>query len=707
MKIQTRKMEEFILTGPKIGASWMYSGIATKMLFELGLHRRLKIPNIKIHKEVEQLRNEAFWMCFISENFISASYGRPNMIDETDCDVDIPNMPSDSNPSDEKTRLEIAYIYLINLSRICARVRKYMHASSRQRFLMQEDENKFRVLDAALASWFHSLPEWLKFEEITKDPNGILLNGIGGDIHILFYTILIILHSRYLKQPEECQMNASNSHIICMQSATIIVHCLEILLEKHPDFFALAISGPFAISPAKRVFSWHAKYDENKKADEMLKRLELIQDKVVVVSRSYDRGRVDGEERLNGECVLTEWLGIPTQPRSRINNDDVINPREWEVFIADDDRNLRRQYSWIARKQSGGPFMPRRKTSSYSRSMSTSSNSSIYMKGVRLGSGHDYMNTSQNMDDFNFTFKTDKSFDFSAFSQQSDQNLSLPRVTLDGVLVEEPEQFDQDYKQFGGGSQYHTPLQQSPQLQPQQFNSPYHSPSQQSPQLQASDFYTPLNLSPQLNPQDYNSPYQQSPQLQPQDYGSSSQLNQFGSPHLQHDSSQYNSPQLQPQQYHSPQLQDQHHHSPLQQSPLLSHEELDLKLISEQQFYDPLDNKIVLNSTNDNNNLAWTPPQSAIPEQWNRSNNHHDNNVNSSSSLLDSGGASTMLTPPSDFLSETSLDDITDDGFWNVLNNENNIHHLGNSSLINGSGLSDGLNGDENEGGLGISIENK
>ncbi len=47
-----------------MGASWMYSGIATKMLFELGLHRKFKN---KLHGEVERLRNEAFWMCFISE----------------------------------------------------------------------------------------------------------------------------------------------------------------------------------------------------------------------------------------------------------------------------------------------------------------------------------------------------------------------------------------------------------------------------------------------------------------------------------------------------------------------------------------------------------------------------------------------------------------------------------------------------------------
>lgn len=103
------------------------------------------------------------------------------MIDETDCDVDVTTLPiEDQNLFDEKTKLRIAFIHLINLSRICARVRKYMHAASRLKFLIQEDENKFRVLDAALASWFHSLPDWLKFEEISKDPNGTLLNGIGG-----------------------------------------------------------------------------------------------------------------------------------------------------------------------------------------------------------------------------------------------------------------------------------------------------------------------------------------------------------------------------------------------------------------------------------------------------------------------------------------------------------------------------------------------
>ncbi|PKC15163.1 hypothetical protein RhiirA5_408539 [Rhizophagus irregularis] len=49
----------------QMGSRWIYNGIATKMLFELGLHR--KFIKVKMDKEVEKMRNEAFWMTFISE----------------------------------------------------------------------------------------------------------------------------------------------------------------------------------------------------------------------------------------------------------------------------------------------------------------------------------------------------------------------------------------------------------------------------------------------------------------------------------------------------------------------------------------------------------------------------------------------------------------------------------------------------------------
>ncbi|CAG8510027.1 19725_t:CDS:2 [Racocetra persica] len=442
------------------GAAWSYHGIATKMLFELGLHRKYKNLVFKM-EEVERLRNEAFWMTFISENFVSTTYGRPNMIDETDCNISVPQVSYDSNLLDDNARLEIAYINLINLSRICARVRKYLHAASRLRFLMQDDQNKFQVLDAALASWLHALPQWLKFDEIVRDPNGTLLNGIGGDMHIFFCTILILLHGRYLRPPDQYPdvPYSADSLAICMQRAIIIVHCLEILLSKYPEFFALAVSGPFAINPAKRVFIWHARYDlvetedgtirksENcRKSEEMLMRLEVIENQISRISRRYDRGRIHYDEGFINDRPA-EWLGM-TQHRKKIDRNAIV-PREWESFIADDDKATRKQYSVIAKKQSG-PFMPKRQNSGVYRSTN----------GNRMHSSSSLITqplSEEPMNEPNFIFKTDRDFQFSAFQQSSSINNNMFQDDQFHSSTQPPLPIIQDFSS--------SPLQQSQSIQ--------------------------------------------------------------------------------------------------------------------------------------------------------------------------------------------------------------------------------------------------
>lgn len=238
-------------------------------------------------------------------------------------------------------------------------------------------------------------------------------------MHIFFCTIIILLHGRYLRPPGQYPdvPYSADSLAICMQRAIIIVHCLEILLSKHPEFFALAVSGPFAINPAKRVFVWHARYDlmetedgtirksENcRKSEEMLMRLRVIENQISKISRKYDRGRIYYDEGFNERPA--EWLGM-TQHRKKI----AIIPREWESFIADDDKTTRKQYSFIARKQSGS-FMPKRQNSDVYRSTS----------GYRMHSSGSLLTqplSEEPMNEPNFIFKTDRDFQFSAFQQLS------------------------------------------------------------------------------------------------------------------------------------------------------------------------------------------------------------------------------------------------------------------------------------------------
>ena len=103
------------------------------------------------------------------------------MIEESDCDIDVPPIPQLINPLDDETRLHIAFVHLITLSRLCVKVRKYLHAASRLRPMFeQEDKNKFRLLDLSLSTWHKGLPPWLQMSELSKDENSTLLNGIGG-----------------------------------------------------------------------------------------------------------------------------------------------------------------------------------------------------------------------------------------------------------------------------------------------------------------------------------------------------------------------------------------------------------------------------------------------------------------------------------------------------------------------------------------------
>ena len=52
-----------------MGSAWIFNGMATKMSFELGLHRKIKNDQVQ-NTEVKEMRDMAFWGCFISEVYV-------------------------------------------------------------------------------------------------------------------------------------------------------------------------------------------------------------------------------------------------------------------------------------------------------------------------------------------------------------------------------------------------------------------------------------------------------------------------------------------------------------------------------------------------------------------------------------------------------------------------------------------------------------
>ncbi|CAG8549556.1 416_t:CDS:2, partial [Racocetra fulgida] len=277
-----------------------YQVIETFIFHGFGLHRKVKSDQIS--DEVKEMQDMAFWGFFASETWVSACYGRPSAIDESTCDVDLLSIPPDSNP-DEETRLHIAWVLHINLLRIFAQVRKYLHGWAKIAGSSRE-ENQFRFLDGTLGKWFYTLPHWLKFEEMAQDPKGSFL----GEMHTLFWTVLILLHSRNLTMfTSDHSLDDSNlaSQTICVHAAIILLHCLDVLMNTVPNFYEQTCTALFSFAPAIRVLTWTAKRGDSK-AELMVQRLNEIKKEVAEIARrrfvdqTTGEGRLDGEEKLKG-----------------------------------------------------------------------------------------------------------------------------------------------------------------------------------------------------------------------------------------------------------------------------------------------------------------------------------------------------------------------------------------------------------------------
>ncbi|CAJ0751233.1 13343_t:CDS:2 [Entrophospora sp. SA101] len=118
---------------------------------------------------------------------------------------------------------------------------------------------------------------------------------------------------------------------------------------------------------------------------------------------------------MSTDRMIGDWLGITVHPHNGLRNGDV-EIRDWEVFVSDDDKILRKQYSMVVKKQSGGPFMPKRHGSlSYSRGSRHYGSSKYDYFGSNLQSTDDQ---------FNFTFKSDEKINFCAFQPQQNQQIN-------------------------------------------------------------------------------------------------------------------------------------------------------------------------------------------------------------------------------------------------------------------------------------------
>ncbi|RIA89328.1 hypothetical protein C1645_201802 [Glomus cerebriforme] len=183
---------------------------------------------------------------------------------------------------------------------------------------------------------------------MAQDVQGSLLGAIGGEMHTLFWTVLILLHSRNLTMFTTNPMTSDDasrisSQTICIHAATILLHWLDVLMNSVPDFYEQSCTALFSIAPAIRVLAWTAQRGDTK-AESMVERLKEIKKNVKDIARRRFVEQEGREGRLDGEEKLQEWLD-----KAKAEEAKNTQARAGEYMMLNPDQ-YRKEFSYIANK---------------------------------------------------------------------------------------------------------------------------------------------------------------------------------------------------------------------------------------------------------------------------------------------------------------------------------------------------------------------
>jgi vacuolar-type H+-ATPase subunit H len=168
-------------------------------------------------------------------------------------------------------------------------------------------------------------------------------------MHTLFWTVLILLHSRNLTMFTVNPTNSmtsddasrASSRTICIHAATILLHWLDVLMNSVPDFYEQSCTALFSIAPAIRVLAWTAQRGDTK-AESMVERLKEIKKNVKDIARR--RAQEGREGTLDGEEKLQEWLD-----KAKAEEAKNTQARAGEYMMLNPDQ-YRKEFSYIANK---------------------------------------------------------------------------------------------------------------------------------------------------------------------------------------------------------------------------------------------------------------------------------------------------------------------------------------------------------------------
>ncbi|KAL1923404.1 uncharacterized protein VTP21DRAFT_8384 [Calcarisporiella thermophila] len=248
--------------------NYLYSSLAVRIAQELGMHR--DSSKWKISRSESELRKRIWWICYVFDREISSASGRPLLIHDSHCDVDLvgEEEPDDdeflasgmNTPKDNKstsssptkaTRRNLPMTFLnqlVRLYQILTRIIQTLYSPSSRRIMdYGPRELLLREHADALIQWYSTIPSELRFSLVNAEPH----QGVSpwAELLQIYYCKTIIqLHHSFMVRGDKGKntflvgsLNASSA------AANAAMEALESLIKKGFPYPILMINHVFGL----------------------------------------------------------------------------------------------------------------------------------------------------------------------------------------------------------------------------------------------------------------------------------------------------------------------------------------------------------------------------------------------------------------------------------------------------------------------------
>ncbi|KAI1337748.1 fungal-specific transcription factor domain-containing protein [Xylariaceae sp. FL0016] len=232
--------------GDERDAAWLYSGLAFRMITDLGLHvdvRRSRMSSHKFTDEDLEIRSRVYWGAFVVDKMQSLYQGRPVTLKESDASVPIKFLDTYEEfehwvPDAQSTQLDSGYpgspAYSVStftmLAELSVTMSDILGCIYNEHSFDQSPEQLSKLVDglhSKLTSWKSKLPNHLVFEPTKSSqipPPHVL------SLHAMYNVLAILLHRPFVADGHLYHTNRAisvNSFMECASAATKIVHVLR------------------------------------------------------------------------------------------------------------------------------------------------------------------------------------------------------------------------------------------------------------------------------------------------------------------------------------------------------------------------------------------------------------------------------------------------------------------------------------------------